>query len=963
MLTNILRITSKELLSFFSSITAFLFFAAFLCVTLFVFFWVDTFFARNVADVRPMFEWMPVLLIVLVPALTMRMWSEERRTGTIEFLLTLPLSNLELVMGKFLACLGLVAIALALTLPLPISVSFFAGQLDWGPVIGGYLAALFLAASYTAIGLFVSACTVNQIVSLLLSVLLCSAFYLVGTDSLTSLFNENAAFTLKLLGTGSRFQSITRGVIDFRDLYYYLTISACFLIMNVEELQSLRWAGNKGQGVGRRWTLISSLLAFNFVAANFWLQQISWARLDLTEGQIYSVSSVTRKYIDRLQEPLLIRCYFSKKTHPALQPLMPRLRDLLKEYAIAGKGKIRLEFLDPLEKPELEKEAVEKYGIKPVAFQTANKYQAAVTNSYFDLLFKYGDQYKTLSWKDLIEIKASKETNIDVDLRNPEYDISSCIKKLISSYQSSGNVFESIDKPVTFTAYFSDDNRLPEPLVEGKAVLEKAVEALKAKSGGKFAVEFVNPDKDKQKAEMLQKRLGLRALSMGILDPRSFWYYMVLSSGDQLIQVQLPEEPSKEAFERNIQESLRRFSKGYLKTIGLFAPHADLPPGVEGDSFDFLKGRLEDTYTVKHLDLLNGIVPADVDLLLMVAPDSMNEKQVFAVDQFLMKGGTVIYAGSPFDVQLRKTFDCRPLKSGMEEWLKTYGVEMEKRMVLDSQNFPLLVPVQRQAAGYTLIDTQLAPYPYFVDIRGDGMPSKNSPTSGLNQLILQWASPLKVDKDKNKSRHLEELIFSSPKSWTSDAQSLMPDYKETQKMGFAEGKDKGRQLLALALEGSFESFYKGKRSPLLVQSKEKQAKSKDKMDEVPGSVIEKSPDSARLILYCSNAFLTDKIIYMTSESIGTKYMKPLDLILNSADWSLEDRELLSIRSRGHFTRTLRPLNHDFQLIFEYANYGLAALGLLFVWVLRRQVQVGNKEKYQLLKKMISLSKDREGLKA
>jgi len=158
---NILRIARKEFAGFFSSPTAFIFLGAFLAVTLFVFFWVETFFARNIADVRPLFEWMPLLLIFLVAAITMRMWSEERRVGTLEFLLTMPVKTYQMVLGKFLACLALVVVALVLTLPLPLTVSLL-GPLDWGPVFGGYIAALFLAAAYVAIGLFVSARSVNQ---------------------------------------------------------------------------------------------------------------------------------------------------------------------------------------------------------------------------------------------------------------------------------------------------------------------------------------------------------------------------------------------------------------------------------------------------------------------------------------------------------------------------------------------------------------------------------------------------------------------------------------------------------------------------------------------------------------------------------------------------------------------------------------------------------------------------------
>jgi ABC-2 type transport system permease protein len=138
-----LAIFRKEFNAFFASPAAWLFLGTFLAVNLFIFFWAEAFFARNLADVKPLFEWMPILLIFLVAALTMRSWSEERRAGTLESLLTSPVSPLQLVLGKFAASLALVALALLLTLPLPLTVALL-GDLDWGPVVGGYLASLFL---------------------------------------------------------------------------------------------------------------------------------------------------------------------------------------------------------------------------------------------------------------------------------------------------------------------------------------------------------------------------------------------------------------------------------------------------------------------------------------------------------------------------------------------------------------------------------------------------------------------------------------------------------------------------------------------------------------------------------------------------------------------------------------------------------------------------------------------------
>ncbi len=179
-----LSITRKELSAYFGSPMALIFVGAFLAVTLFTFFWVDTFFARGIADMRPMFRWMPVLMIFLVAALTMRQWSEEQRSGTLEVLLTLPVSKVQLVLGKFLAVMALVALALALTLFLPITVALL-GPLDWGPVIGGYLAALLMASAYTAIGLFISSRTDNQLVALILTVIVSGFFYLIGSSGVT----------------------------------------------------------------------------------------------------------------------------------------------------------------------------------------------------------------------------------------------------------------------------------------------------------------------------------------------------------------------------------------------------------------------------------------------------------------------------------------------------------------------------------------------------------------------------------------------------------------------------------------------------------------------------------------------------------------------------------------------------------------------------------------------------------
>jgi ABC-2 type transport system permease protein len=172
-------------------------------------------------------------------ALTMRSWAEERRTGTLELLLSSPASPTGQVLGKFAGAMSLVAIALALTLPLPVSVAML-GPLDWGPVVGGYVAALALASAYVSIGLWVSSRTDNQIVSLILTVVIAGSIYLIGSSALTGLVGQRASELLSSLGAGSRFGSITRGVLDLRDVSYFVLAIISWLFATVVVLEFKR---------------------------------------------------------------------------------------------------------------------------------------------------------------------------------------------------------------------------------------------------------------------------------------------------------------------------------------------------------------------------------------------------------------------------------------------------------------------------------------------------------------------------------------------------------------------------------------------------------------------------------------------------------------------------------------------------------------------------------------------------
>lgn len=660
-------------------------------------------------------------------ALTMRMWSEERRSGTLEFLLTQPVSPLRFVIGKFLACLALVAIALALTLPLPVTVALL-GDIDGGPVFGAYFATLFLAAAYIAIGLTVSAKSDSQIVSLIVTVLACAAFYLIGSDTLISLVGYRAGELFKSLGTGSRFSAITRGVFDLRDLYYYLSIIGVFIALNVYFLESGRWAKETGSPAHKRWRALTALLAANFIAGNVWLSQIGWARADVTEGRLYSISGATRGYLAQIYEPLLIRGYFSAKTHPLLAPLVPRLRDLILEYEVAGKGKVRAEFIDPLENPELEEEAA-KYNIKPVPFQVADRYQASLVNSYFDILVQYGDQYEVLNFRDLIEIKSQSESDLDVELRNPEYEITRAIKKVLYQYQSGGDLFANLDKTVTFTGYLSPDEKLPAVLADFRKEMTAVLDDLKKASAGRFEHRAVDPESEGGAlAREIAEKYGLQPMRAGLFDANAFYFYLTLSDGEQVIQVPLPENMSKERLKSSIEAAMKRFSTGFVKSVALYTPpERTQDPAMaqlrmpSGRSFDLLQEVLGRNHRVRMVELESSHVPEEADILLAVAPDNLDEKQLYAMDQFLMKGGTVVLSAAPFQAQITEgTLTASKHETGLKAWLEHHGIAVEEAMVLDPRNAMLPIPIRRNLGGLSVQEIRMVEYPYFVDISRQG---------------------------------------------------------------------------------------------------------------------------------------------------------------------------------------------------------------------------------------------------
>ncbi|NQX87210.1 MAG: Gldg family protein [Halioglobus sp.] len=936
----IIRVAEKELDLLFRSSVAWLFLASFAATNLFAFFWIESFFARNIADIRPLFEWMPLLLVFFCSAITMRTWSEERNSGTLEHVLIQPHSVWLFVIGKFCASFILLFLAIVSTLPLPLTVAGIA-DLDWGPVFGGYLATMLLGAMYLAIGLLMSALTSNAMISLIASIGLSSSFYLCSSNALATLVDEKYAELLNRIGSGAHFENITRGIFDLSDMIYYISVAIAFLALNVFVLEKVRWTTRTTTVQQRRSRLLTALLMANLLLLNLWVDRLKADRLDLTEGQLYSISETTSNLLNTLKEPLLIRAYLSTKTHRLLAPLVPQLQDLLLEYEIAGNGNIAVEFIDPAKAPAKEQEANERFGIHPTSFRVADRHQSSLANAYFNILVQYGDGQQTLNFSDLLEVRRGPRQSLDIRLRNPEYSISSAIKRALLEYNAGGSLFDGIDEPVELIGYVSREDLLPQRQRDYKNAIRPILEAAVGKSGGKFSVRFVEPEANGGVvASKIEQTWNFKPQKKSEQDKEKFFFYLTLADSKQVVRLPTDNLDSGD-FRLALDAGLKRFTTAFTKVVALSVPDVDphlARLGRGGPSFRNLERVLSRDYSLRLESLSNGSVTPDADILVVLAPRALDAKAVFAVDQFLMRGGTVVLSTSPLSATIDDgRLSMKEWDSGLHDWLAHHGVDLRKALVLDRQHSSFSGPVIRRAGEHEFREVQVVDYPYFIDLRSPGLIG-NPITINLPQVTMAWASPINVLE--TDGRRLDLLLKSSALSWESGSRDVMPIIDGEAPRDFQTPvTTNGPHTVGILLEGRFDSYFS--------TNPEEDANSKKRRTTslpLAAGFLENSPESSRIILFSSNDFLSDRVLQSIAAANGNGYLGPLELMANTVDWAVEQENLVDIRARGHFNRTIPLMEERTQLLIEYATYAMT-VSILALYALCTGFWIRNRRRY------------------
>jgi ABC-2 type transport system permease protein len=436
---------------------------------------------------------------------------------------------------------------------------------------------------------------------------------------------------------------------------------------------------------------------------------------------------------------------------------------------------------------------------------------------------------------------------------------------------------------------------------------------------------------------------GARPMSLGLFSSESFYLYGFLEVGEGMEQLNLVGEGVTAASVREtVENALRRQTPGFLKTVGVVAPGTDLPPEVMAQlqmqgrqmpppEFQQVREFLGRDYQVQSVDLAadNG-VPTDIDVLLVIKPRDLDERSVYNLDQYLMRGGRVILCAARYEPDFSGgELKVAPVSTGLDAWLAHFGITIEDTLVLDDRNQPLPVPEVRRTLLGNIRTLVLKPYPYLVEVRDEGLANRQI-TARLEAVGIYWGSPLVVEPPPDASLEMVPILKSSPKSWTSQdlSQVQFADYTVP-----ATGTES--QLLAAALSGRFASYFADKGAPGSTPA----GVASDPADagaaappraEVP---LKLSPET-RLVVVGDTAFLSDFVARVLAGAQGGFFAENLAFVQNVIDWSTLDNDLVGIRARGLAARHLQRLESSTEITIEVVNYLVPVLLLLVLGAYR-----------------------------
>lgn len=388
MIKSVLTVARREIRGLVDQPTAYLMAIAFLGIALYLSF--RNMYALGVASLRSLFDLLPTLFAVLVPALTMRSLAEEQRSRTLDWLLSQPLNEWAVVLGKFLGCWSFILIVLAGTLPAGVGL-LLVSDADPGILAAQYAGGILLAAQITAIGIWASSITRNQITAFILAAGLSFVLFLIGLPGILQGAPSILSGIFSQLSVLGHFEGVARGVIDLRDVVYFVSATAFFLTLAVVAVSDARLSP-EGKDAGRL-QLGAIVVGVIALAVNLLGSQIH-GRLDLTRGDLFTLSDGSRQVLEELGDLVQVTLYASSELPPEVALQLREVRDLLGDMRRAG-GSLRVTDVNPDDDPDLAEEAA-NLGIRPLEFNVLRDDEFEIRRGYYGLAITYADEQEVI---------------------------------------------------------------------------------------------------------------------------------------------------------------------------------------------------------------------------------------------------------------------------------------------------------------------------------------------------------------------------------------------------------------------------------------------------------------------------------------------------------------------------------------------------------------------------------------
>lgn len=912
-------IARRELAAYWTSPAAYIVTGLFLIFSGVLFF--SAFFLNGRAELRNFFNLLPILLALFTPALTMRLFSEEIRSGSFETLMTLPVRVSQVVLGKFIAAFLTSAAMLLPTLFYVVTACIF-GKPDFGPIVGGYIGALFLCAAFSAIGIFASAWTKNQIIAFFTALAISVALTMLG--GLLVFVPSGAVKFLSWISVGTHFSSVARGIVDSRDVLYFVSVAAIFILFTIR-----RFVINWKKSDSADFVLAAAILVLaNLVGAR------AFFRADLTHDRLYSISKASKETVRNLTEPLSVNVFFSSDLPAPYNSVEQYLRDILIEYKATANENFSYKFFD-MNKDE-SAETARSYGLRQTQVQRVETTEVTAKAVWMSAALVYGDDIRTFD-----NINSSSGL---------EYKLTTSITKMISS----SDALASLKSGMTLTLYPAAELKAQ---IAGLSKLESRVAAAVSELNKKFGgqINFRVMSADGEEAAALGDKYGIQPISYGTEngDERTTALGLVLELNGEFrtIPLQLADlgflgwhligtENIQEDLDSSIESLLSKTVEiGYVTGHGENSLNGDPYRNGQIPTSENFRAVLNDIYTLKEINLSEEEIPLNINCLVINGPkEKFSELELFKIDQFVMKGGNLLLTLDPLVESMENGPNAPPAytkpDTGLDALLDSYGIKGGANYVMDENCYE--AKQQDSPGGGTKLNW--APLLFREQIN-----RRNPITKYITGMIFLQSGSIDISAaQKDAALSAEVLAKSSEKSWTASENIILyPGY-----IFPPDNKDEIHENnLAVLVEGKFKSAFTGKAVPAEINAKAEEAAGEAGTEAETAQAQNAASASIKAREKLENGIQKARIVFVNSSMVTTSQLvdaggnEPMAYFLrNAVDYLNGAKDYCEMRTKGT-TRNLLEIKSNalataFRLLNQFGLAVMVALVGLLVWRLR-----------------------------